>query len=87
MSEWLSFLSEVLNKDIIFFLRGLSREDANHSNYFSRRQPTPGIAKQIILLALCWAALKYLHVAIDWQTVRLLPVAYSVSKLDYTVEM
>ena len=74
MSEWLSFLSEAFNKEVIFFLRGLSRADANHSNAFSRRQPTPGIAKQIVLLAMCWAGLKYLHVTVDWQTVWLLPV-------------
>ena len=74
MSEWLSFLSEAFNKEVIFFLRGLSRVDADQTNAFSRRQPTPGIAKQIVLLAMCWAGLKYLHVTVDWQTVWLIRV-------------
>jgi hypothetical protein len=68
MSEILSFLSEVFSKEVTFFLKGLTRDEANP---ILLRNPTSGVAKQLVCLIFCWAALKYLAVQVDWQTVGL----------------
>jgi hypothetical protein len=70
MSDLLSFLSEIFNKEFFFLLRGLSKQDADGPLAIQRRNPTSGIPRQLVALVFCWAVLKYLNVKIDWQTVR-----------------
>ena len=72
MSDFLSFLSEIFNSQIIIVLKDLAKKEATEGNILLLDNPTSAIFKQLILLAICWAALKYIGSEIDeidWQSV------------------
>ena len=70
MSDILSILSEICNKEVFFLLRGLCRQDADWPNALKRRKLTSGIPKQLLALVICWAGLNHIYIKTDWQSVR-----------------
>ena len=82
MSDFLSFLSEIFNSQIIIVLKDLAKNEATEGNILLLENPTAAIFKQLILLAICWAALKYIGREIDetdWKSVSSLIYKYMLT--------
>ena len=69
MSDFLSFLFELFNKEIISLLKGIVKGEVENPQVFSSTEPIFGLINQLIALAICWAGLKYLHDEMDWEIV------------------